>query len=453
MNCCKKCNRAEPSELATCDLCNTVSCQNCSKLTSTEIKAVNLKKRLMIYWCLDCKPNVETDKKSFSDENSSTHNIHKILKVELSELLSNCLDHDSSTINQKLNALSTKIDNLKDSNIDLVKMLTDKQDNLIPLQCKTLNNDKLTMATKDDYTSTSNSSNLKSPVTKNRLTVQINSPQLHKNLIVGNKKIENSAIKAAIIQKQTSIYVGNMSVDVSEKNLEDYLKNIFGEDEKFVIKRLKVHSGEYNAFRVDARFELLDQLLDPNIWIDKITVKKFEFFQSTGHFASQTEADSSIMPRKEYIYRPRRDNSFRLNRDYSPQTNRNYSLQPNRNYFPQGDNYSSSRRQTHNFTSHQQRNRDNNYQEHRNNYQPYQRRNSSERREYYNLQSRPRENRKFADRSSNFSYQHQYAASPVRREYYNSQSQARENRNAQRSSNFSTGNISPRPEYNRNYTR
>lgn len=104
--------------------------------------------------------------------------------------------------------------------------------------------------------------------------------QRHGPYITGARTSQaSSSISAVQLVKRASVAVSRLSLDVTDRDLEMYLKSTFGSDEDFTIEKMTVRSSNYSCFRVEARFELLEALLDPLNWIEGVRVKKFRFFR------------------------------------------------------------------------------------------------------------------------------------------------------------------------------
>ena len=71
--------------------------------------------------------------------------------------------------------------------------------------------------------------------------------------------------------------------------INDYLKSTFGADREFKIEEMTVRSGSYCCFRVEADLDLLNSLLDPQNWVEGVTVKKFRFFRKPFEPAGQRQ--------------------------------------------------------------------------------------------------------------------------------------------------------------------
>lgn len=98
--------------------------------------------------------------------------------------------------------------------------------------------------------------------------------------IIGSNKSGGAKLVAAKIQKKTSIFVSRLDLNVTSQDLLDYMKGTFGGNENFVIEEQSVRSGDYKSYRVELRVELLDDVLSPSKWPENILLKKFRFFRS-----------------------------------------------------------------------------------------------------------------------------------------------------------------------------
>lgn len=116
-----KCNGTfdtDKEPLAVCDNCNTGLCQQCSKLTATELRAVTLKKRIITYWCADCRPALASNANSTLNSPSPVD-----LRNEISKTVEVLLKSHSDEISNKLEMF---VKNIKESNVELVKFLTEQ---------------------------------------------------------------------------------------------------------------------------------------------------------------------------------------------------------------------------------------------------------------------------------------------------------------------------------------
>lgn len=89
-----------------------------------------------------------------------------------------------------------------------------------------------------------------------------------------------STVTAANVQKRTSIFVSKLDKQVTADDLHLYLKATFGSDVICRIEEQTVRTGDYRAYRVETRLDLLDELMSPSKWPENVLVKRFRFFRS-----------------------------------------------------------------------------------------------------------------------------------------------------------------------------
>lgn len=319
--------------LTVCDQCRVKECQSCSRLSTTEYRAVVMKSRVILYHCSACRPTLTSAsgmtgreiKATLSAEltpimdkigeldimlNSASFKdslLHQ-LRRDFSAITNSLEQRIVSELQQKISAVSDEVSTLKQSNIDLVRLLTNR-----PSPVGTIESSR---ATQEKPQSGSNrggpGKRVPPPTTKvstpkpgvgacaaystvgssmpcdpqsHSLSTAGNSASLSVNtsnntrppVIVGSRKMQGSRLTAAIIQKKTSIFVSRLDKHVSTDDLTGYLQTTFGAAETFTVEEQKVRSGDYRSFRVEVRLELLDRLLCANNWPENILIKKFRF--------------------------------------------------------------------------------------------------------------------------------------------------------------------------------
>lgn len=320
MSTCYECNTAGSSDepLASCDNCSSSVCKTCSDLTSTELRAIVLKKRskLIVFLCPKCRSSYFTFNPTTLEDSLFKH-----FRCELDQL-SKVLMAEFET---RVGLISREVSALKESNIDMIRLYSGLQHMPTiprPLSCSG------NTGIEDDHGADNDSSAansqqttvnapLKSPtlaaasqtgthiglphlpntvhrpplpssstiVSKNTLkaTQSSSSSRINKggpnSVIIGSKKV-NSGISAAKIQRKTSVFVSRLDSGVSSEDLSDYLKHTFGGTEKYVIDEQLVRSGDYRSYSVEIRLDLLDSFLSPANWPQDVLVKKFRFFRS-----------------------------------------------------------------------------------------------------------------------------------------------------------------------------
>lgn len=351
---CIKCKTIDTKEepLTICDKCNNKFCQTCAKLSTTEYRAVTMKSaRILVYWCLHCRAN------SMTTENQDLKQfITDVVRTEITLALKAIPLNSNTNLSTKLDTLSVDVNNLRESNIDLVRLLT-QGNQIMPssnlaanhhahenqhksqyreFQTKidNLNQELLGLKnfiqgkevpnlSKNLESSTNESSNLKvshqniPPIKEinntGKQNISItphytsivrdvprsshhNERKKYRNQqnipIIGTRKNENLKITAAKIHPKATIQVRKLGLEVTAEDLNDYLKSTFGQLENFKIEKLTVKSEDYNSYRVDANAELRENLLDSTNWPEGVEVKIFQFFRPRNRHNSTYKANN-----------------------------------------------------------------------------------------------------------------------------------------------------------------
>lgn len=128
------CKKKSASRLVKCKVCCQEFCKDCSKLSETEMRCIALRQpRLLIeYLCENCNPTqnldeiVELEKVDCTED--ITDNIEKTREEAVRENISyvplSIFLDEIKKLTDKITDLHTEVNNLKQSNIDLVRTLT-----------------------------------------------------------------------------------------------------------------------------------------------------------------------------------------------------------------------------------------------------------------------------------------------------------------------------------------
>lgn len=120
---CSKCkielSGDELNKKIKCDYCKSQFCQRCSELSPTEIRSMQLTtKRVLKYACNECDAIIKTRfERLFQQFTEKQSEIQEQFETHLKTLQEDMVEN--------INNLKTEVDNLKQSNIDLIKLLTD----------------------------------------------------------------------------------------------------------------------------------------------------------------------------------------------------------------------------------------------------------------------------------------------------------------------------------------
>lgn len=308
---------ADGDELIVCDYCGTALCKDCSGLTATELRAVAINKRILLFLCPDCKSKTRVNC-NFSAEtfgNFIRESVERMVPTVVEMMITGLrglIDDNSEVITSRMDRLSDDIENLKASNIDLVRTCSRLRDDgrrrhhMVGPEDAQASHPQRQVATKARLHSSgqppeTQSSKPIQPVVVNALPSgiryshslssgapkHISQPTSDKSVlsvrsapIVGSRKpADGVGIAAAKVYRKTSVFVSRLDKDVSAEDLTNYLSSTFGKEEKFVVEEQKVRSGDYRSYRVEGKYDLLEELLTPSNWPENILIKKFRFFQ------------------------------------------------------------------------------------------------------------------------------------------------------------------------------
>lgn len=303
----------------SCDRCSSSLCKSCAKLTTTEMRAVTMRKRSVIFLCPECRPLWETlvDLAAFKDAL-----LHQ-MRQESAALIGSIEASVVAKIMNKIGSVSDEMSALKQSSDDLVGLLTNGPFSAVTAEHLKVSHggsgaggnqeeEAVRLASEGEGTTSppSRSAPASKPSAFNipamnvsdrtaacssrpspSAPVAANAPvakntssssrgflgRARPSVVVGSRRVENSRLTAANIPKKTSIFVSRLDKRVTPEDLLDYLHSTFGVAETFSIEEQKVRSQDYRSYRVEAKAELLDQLLCASNWPENVPVKKFRF--------------------------------------------------------------------------------------------------------------------------------------------------------------------------------
>lgn len=124
MSNCISCGRGDSSgqSMVSCDKCNRIFCQDCSLLTATEMRSAILKKRNMIFLCTPCRGLYD----EYLQADSLRGVIAEVVSEVLPDIVKNVFTEQISRIDSRIGGVEASVQNLRDSNIELVRLLTSK---------------------------------------------------------------------------------------------------------------------------------------------------------------------------------------------------------------------------------------------------------------------------------------------------------------------------------------
>ena len=216
--------------------------------------------------------------------------------------------------------LKEEVSNLRESNIQLIHLLTENNTNPHVQKClqiKSATNKKNYTSeisnpeiTKIDTVKSNNSyptktaadkdNNLKTNNNKNESDTQKNLSRYNKkkrtNVIVGNAKQDRSEGKLIGVEKKAYLHICKFkNNDASTEDLIEYLKNDI-DVEKVECEKFKTYYGGYTYFKLGIPPQLLDTLYKSDYWPEGVEISKHLFRSnrnSSEPFSRTKERDNS----------------------------------------------------------------------------------------------------------------------------------------------------------------
>lgn len=272
-----------------CDSCKASLCQRCSGLCSTEVRAMQLTgRRTLKFICGSCcSPEHPLNAQEVFQQRMQD------MEKTITDFFGACLSSLRTDYNARLDELKDQVNMLKETNIQLVHLMMPQSLNSGKTSsCPGSSSDMGRSVCVVNGGAPQNGSVGATPAAPQSVVTQANTRVVPNSLpdhqrrrvgggpsVVGSRKPDGSKLVAANVQKKTSIFVSRVDRQVSADDLQDYMKLTFGPAEVFLIEEQNVRSGDYRSYRVQARLDLLERLLEPSSWPENVLVKKFRFFR------------------------------------------------------------------------------------------------------------------------------------------------------------------------------
>lgn len=138
MSHCSSCNKI--GNVLPCDSCKSGVCHQCSELSASEIRCMELKKRKLIFLCQGCEieykqvPVLIKKINEFEKQNGEIKDatgIDDMIKKIQEKILIDLTDTIEKIVKNEINGVKQEINDLKESNKDLVKLFTGAPSNVI----------------------------------------------------------------------------------------------------------------------------------------------------------------------------------------------------------------------------------------------------------------------------------------------------------------------------------
>lgn len=291
------CNALESQDepLASCDRCGSKTCKSCADLSSTELRAVILKKRVIIFLCPGCRPLQDAAPDISAVKDALLDQIRGEFAVSFASIASTI----QAEVGNHTSYISGELAAIRRTNIDLIELLSRNQSAPLgpPQVVNAPGKNQQAAFQKSDPPHARNVASRRPPVVaqtqeENMARSSVRSVPKAANrshpaggstagyqrpVIVGTRRVSSTKLAAANVRKKTSVFVSRLDGSVTADILLDYLHTTFGPTEEFLIEEQTIRSGDYRGFRVEAGADLRDQLLSEKNWPENIFIKRFRF--------------------------------------------------------------------------------------------------------------------------------------------------------------------------------
>lgn len=294
---CSKCqiqlSNEEVNKKIKCDQCKASLCQACSGLNSSEVRVMQLVKRILHFICGEC----ETQGRASTSTSVSSEREMKselvAIKNEI-ERMNARLTSNVDEVVKNITEVKNEVVILRESNIQLLHVLpisgknTSKQDSKdhlssdphpyvgyskirSPIICCDQNIVKPKV--------TSNSGKKKET---RKISPRRNSEETTQNIPSKqalNKKNIGQSESTGNFKGATPkvwLYLSRVSQKVTEEDIKLYLKNKTGDEEDFVVKDLK-EGSRLKSYAVAADFKYKDQFYKHSFWPKDVSYRRFDF--------------------------------------------------------------------------------------------------------------------------------------------------------------------------------
>lgn len=218
---------------------------------------------------------------------------------DIKNFIKNLLEDHTKVLQEEIHNLRNEITTLKETNIDLIRLLTDKnnaldcnknQSNLnTTVQSVDLNNTVVEQTRPkpniniNKYTGNNkNEIEGKKPYDKNiqhtSTYKKTNKKRNEKKHIVGANKSENTDDNFGGGEPMLWLYVGRCKPETTTEKIRSYLEKK-SPGHEFDVQQLSA-LGRFKSFRVGGNISLRNVVYDPSYWPNNVLVKRFEFRNS-----------------------------------------------------------------------------------------------------------------------------------------------------------------------------
>lgn len=271
---CFKCNiilsNSELEKKIKCDLCTSSFCQTCSGLSATEIRVMQLSGRRMLKFLCGCK----ADNSLPAYAGISTDVLEKLKHVE--DKFVNKISDIKADLAKEITSLKEEVFILRESNIQLVHMLTKNNKQIVDVSqvgasVSKQKNSKEGKQTKGPspavnirvpnviYGSDGNTVNLPSPVSG------------------ASAELTGNDVQAEFsgVEQMKFLHLNNVSPGVSPAQVRSYIIKKHDLNDADVSVKQLTSNDNYSSFKIGIRESMFLNMMNPAVWPNKVKVREF----------------------------------------------------------------------------------------------------------------------------------------------------------------------------------
>lgn len=299
-NICKLCNSPETPnlQLASCDSCNVKLCQECSELTSTEFRAVVLKKRVIKHYCKQCRLESKRAENEVKFMKNAIENLLAQLPIIVSEqcnkyftelraeladlrskvVLNQELPKASISTNKKYSAAVINKNETKTPNEHETKR-NEENTKPKPNTHKNISRKETTPQLPNGDDSKEDNKELEDDESENNFQLVRNGRQRRnpKNKqTIGDGPTTDEDFSGA--EKRVWLLLTRVKRDANDEKIKLYLNKKPGcKDIEFVLKELPSEETQNRCFMFGAPFRMKDEVYQKSFWPCGVGFQRFDF--------------------------------------------------------------------------------------------------------------------------------------------------------------------------------
>lgn len=217
--------------------------------------------------------------KTEKDSKTNDNTLVTISKTELASIIEAIIATQTEKLINKIQILEQQVSDLRDTNVDLIKLLSDPQSK-VKFQTQTV---KDTFIEVDTSTSSSGDTIMESPRKEKQKNVRQNINRKREvslndtknQIIIGKSKKQEKDDEILAAPKRLWLYVGRLKPKLKPNHLNNFLSKHLP-NRQFTVEELRSDNNS-SSFKVGADWDLQETLYSESFWPEGILIKRFRF--------------------------------------------------------------------------------------------------------------------------------------------------------------------------------